>query len=125
MKKLLSLIAIATFGLTTAFAQTPATTATPVKHATKKHVKATVAPVTAKTKVVANKAEVKKPVAVKTVKAAPAKVVAKGAKLKADGTADMRYKANKAKAVTAPAGPTKKDGTADMRYKANKALKKN
>lgn len=35
---------------------------------------------------------------------------------KKDGTADMRYKANK----TAPAGPTKKDGTPDMRYKANK-----
>jgi hypothetical protein len=36
---------------------------------------------------------------------------------KADGTLDMRYKANK-EAVRA-AGPRKKDGTLDMRYKAN------
>jgi hypothetical protein len=35
---------------------------------------------------------------------------------KKDGTADMRYKANKMK----PAGPMKKDGTPDKRYKANK-----
>jgi hypothetical protein len=41
---------------------------------------------------------------------------------KKDGTADMRYKANK-DARTAPAGPTKKDGTPDMRYKANKDAK--
>lgn len=41
--------------------------------------------------------------------------------LKKDGTADMRFKENKAK----PAGPLKKDGTADMRFKANKpAVKK-
>lgn len=39
---------------------------------------------------------------------------------KKDGTADMRYKANKDAAKAKPAGPTKKDGTADMRYKANK-----
>jgi hypothetical protein len=39
---------------------------------------------------------------------------------KKDGTADMRYKANKDAAKPAPAGPVKKDGTADMRYKANK-----
>ena len=36
----------------------------------------------------------------------------------------MRFKENKAKAVTKVAGPTKKDGTADMRYKANKAAAK-
>jgi len=42
---------------------------------------------------------------------------------KKDGTADMRYKANKEAAKPAPAGPTKKDGTADMRYKANKTAK--
>lgn len=42
---------------------------------------------------------------------------------KKDGTADMRYKANKDAAKPAPAGPTKKDGTADMRYKANKGSK--
>ena len=39
---------------------------------------------------------------------------------KKDGSADMRYKANKTAAAPAPAGPTKKDGSADMRYKANK-----
>jgi len=47
---------------------------------------------------------------------------------KKDGSADMRYKANKTAAKPVPAGPTKKDGTADMRYKANKkdsAKKKN
>jgi len=42
---------------------------------------------------------------------------------KKDGTADMRYKANKDAAKAKPAGPTKKDGTPDMRYKANKAAK--
>ena len=36
----------------------------------------------------------------------------------------MRFKDNKMKAVTKVAGPTKKDGTADMRYKANKAAAK-
>jgi hypothetical protein len=36
---------------------------------------------------------------------------------KADGSLDMRYKANK-EAVRA-AGPRKKDGTLDMRYKVN------
>ncbi len=41
---------------------------------------------------------------------------------KKDGTADMRYKANK-DAKPAPAGPLKKDGSADMRYKANKGTK--
>ena len=40
-------------------------------------------------------------------------------KMKADGTPDMRYSANKM-AAPAAAGPKKKDGTADMRYKANK-----
>lgn len=41
---------------------------------------------------------------------------------KKDGTADMRYKENKAKKE----GPKKKDGSLDMRYKANKgAAKKN
>jgi len=43
------------------------------------------------------------------------------AKLKKDGTPDMRYKENKAaKEEPKPAGPTKKDGTPDKRYKANK-----
>jgi hypothetical protein len=61
--------------------------------------------------------------------AAPAKVVpisqpATGTPTKKDGTADMRYKANKQAAKPAPVGPVKKDGSADMRYKANKEAKK-
>jgi len=39
---------------------------------------------------------------------------------KKDGSADMRFKANKEAAKAAPAGPAKKDGTPDMRFKANK-----
>src|SRR5450631_1178766 len=40
---------------------------------------------------------------------------------KKDGSADMRYKANKDAAKAAPATThTKKDGTADKRYKENK-----
>ncbi|KRT18107.1 hypothetical protein ASU31_02135 [Pedobacter ginsenosidimutans] len=111
MKKLLSLIAIAAFGLTTAFAQTPATTA-PAKAKTvaKKEVKTTTAPVKAGVKQEAKKVETK--------------TTTTAAKVKADGTPDMRFKENKAKAVTKVAGPTKKDGTADMRYKANKAAAK-
>ncbi|WP_298302787.1 hypothetical protein [Hydrotalea sp.] len=50
--------------------------------------------------------------------------VPKTTHVKKDGTADMRYKENKAKKEAA--GPKKKDGTPDMRYKANKpATKKN
>jgi len=62
-----------------------------------------------------------------TVKKSSAKVVpmtkSTTGPTKKDGTADMRYKANKDAAKPAPAGPTKKDGTADMRYKANKGSK--
>ena len=43
--------------------------------------------------------------------------------LKKDGTADMRYKANKDAAKT-PSQHFKKDGTPDMRYKENKAAAK-
>ncbi|RZL51013.1 MAG: hypothetical protein EOP00_01540 [Pedobacter sp.] len=100
MKKLLSLIAIAVLGISTTFAQTPAT---------KKVV--TVKPATSTTV----KKEVKK--AGTTTKATTT------VKLKADGTPDMRYSENKAKKVVV-AGPKKKDGTADMRYKANKAAAK-
>jgi hypothetical protein len=58
----------------------------------------------------------------KTVNTPAKTVVNKKAPLtKKDGTADMRFKANKEKAKTKTVtGPTKKDGTADMRYKANK-----
>jgi len=106
MKKLLSLIAIAAFGLTTAFAQTPATTA-PAKKVVKKEVKTSTAPVKAGVKQEAKKVETK--------------TTTTASKVKADGTPDMRFKENKTKAVTKVVGPTKKDGTADMRYKANKA----
>ena len=96
MKKLLSLIAIAAFGLSTAFAQTPATT-TPAK---------------AKT------------VVKKEAKKVETKITTATSKVKADGTPDKRFKENKTKAVTKV--ETKKDGTPDMRYKANKtAAKKN
>ncbi|MBC6113040.1 hypothetical protein ACFOG5_14410 [Pedobacter fastidiosus] len=109
MKKLLSLIAIAAFGLTTAFAQTPATTA-PAKKVVKKEVKTATAPVKAGAKMEAKKVETK--------------TTTTASKVKADGTPDMRFKDNKSKAVTKVAGPTKKDGTADMRYKANKTTTK-
>jgi len=39
---------------------------------------------------------------------------------KKDGTADMRYKANKGVAKTPPTTHVKKDGTPDKRYKENK-----
>jgi hypothetical protein len=42
-------------------------------------------------------------------------------KMKADGTPDMRYSANKSTRTTRMStGPLKADGTPDMRYKANK-----
>lgn len=91
MKKLLSIIAIAVLGFSTAFAQTAP--------ATKKVTPATV------TKVAPKK---------ETKKVTP---VAVAGPTKKDGTADMRYSANKNAKV---AGPKKKDGTADLRYKANK-----
>jgi hypothetical protein len=58
-----------------------------------------------------------KPKTAKTTTAKPATPVA--GPTKKDGTADMRYKANKDAAKTPPVH-TKKDGTADMRYKENK-----
>ena len=54
------------------------------------------------------------------VKPATAPKAAAATKLKADGTPDMRFKANKTAAAPV-AGPKKADGTADMRFKANKA----
>ena len=126
MKKLLSLIAIALFGISAAYAQ--ATVKVPVSKQTAKNVNAvkTAAPVakqqvkTTQTKVVAtNNAATNAGKVVTTKKSVNA------VKLKADGTPDMRYAENKAKKVVV-AGPKKKDGTADMRYKVNKAgVKKN
>lgn len=101
MKKLLTLAAIALFGVSATFAQTVTT----VKQTPKKVVTTT-------------KTETKK---------VEKKAVSAGTKLKADGTPDMRYAENK-KVKVVTAGPKKKDGTADMRYKANKeaaAKKKN
>lgn len=95
MKKLLTLAAIALFGISTTFAQTVTT----VKQTPKK--------VTTVTKTQVKKAE--------------KKAVITSTKLKADGTPDMRYTENK-KAKVVVAGPKKKDGTADMRYKVNKTV---
>jgi len=97
MKKILTLAAIALFGISTTFAQT----AKPAKHSLKK------APTEAKS----------------TTQKASKKATSTSTKLKADGTPDMRYKENKA-VKAAPAGPKKKDGTADMRYKVNKEAAK-
>ncbi len=112
MKKLTPFIAIAIMSLSTVFAQTPV-----VVVKTKQPVKVT--------KVV-TKADVKK-AEIQIAKAKTTPIVVKKVTVvtpgptKKDGTADMRYKANKAVKVV---GPIKKDGTADMRYKANKAAKK-
>lgn len=59
----------------------------------------------------------KKSATTPAVKAKGSKTVS-AAHLKADGTADKRFKENKTTAKTA--GPLKKDGTPDKRYKANK-----
>lgn len=61
----------------------------------------------------------------KTAPAASTPAAAPGPK-KADGTPDMRYKANKDAAKAAPATThLKKDGTPDKRYKENKPAKTN
>jgi len=44
--------------------------------------------------------------------------------MKADGTPDMRYKANKTTSTKTTTGPMKANGTPDMRYKANKTTTK-
>ncbi len=112
MKKLLSLIAVVVLGASTTFAQT----VVPVSKQTAKKV----AEVKTETKKLETKAVAAKTTAPVVVKKEVKKVTttANAVKLKADGTPDKRYTANKAK--KAVAGPTKKDGTADMRYKANK-----
>lgn len=124
MKKLLSLMAIAIFGISASYAQ--ATVTVPVSKQTAKNVNA------AKVTSTVAKKEVKKvetkTVAAKNAATNAAKTVttttaSKATKLKADGTPDMRYAENKAKKVVV-AGPKKKDGTADMRYKVNQAAAK-
>jgi hypothetical protein len=98
MKKIVTAIAIffISFGLVNAQTAKPKTDKTKTKTETKT--------AATDTKVVEK---------AKTTKPAPL--------TKKDGTADMRFKANKEKAkTTTAAGPTKKDGTADMRFKANK-----
>jgi hypothetical protein len=54
-----------------------------------------------------------------TAPAKPATTKTAAKPLKKDGTADMRYKANK-DAAKAPPQHVKKDGTADKRFKENK-----
>ena len=118
MKKLLSLVAIAVLGISTTIAQTSVTVPVSKQTAQKVTTVKATAPV-AKTQV---KTVQTKVVATKNAATNTGKVVTTTtkAKLKADGTPDMRYAENKAKKVVV-AGLTKKDGTADMRYKANKA----
>ncbi|HEY2347929.1 MAG TPA: hypothetical protein VGH64_02885 [Puia sp.] len=68
-------------------------------------------------------AKAKKPVTTATAPktATTAKAATTAGPTKKDGSADMRYKANKDAAKTAPTTThTKKDGTADKRYKENK-----
>lgn len=72
---------------------------------------ATKAPVAVTTKTSAKTTTTTAPVAVTTKTTTTAKV-------KKDGTPDMRFKENKEAKVVA--GPKKKDGTPDMRYKENK-----
>jgi hypothetical protein len=98
-----------------------AQTTTPAKPATDKM--STVAKTTSK-KVATTTPVVKKEAATQTVKVKEAAKVKPATTpttttgpLKKDGTADMRFKANKTKPAT---GPLKKDGTPDKRYKANK-----
>ncbi len=52
--------------------------------------------------------------------AATAKPATTAGPTKKDGTADMRYKANKNAAKTTTTTHVKKDGTPDKRYKENK-----
>ena len=114
MKKLIGLLAIVFFA-SVAFAQT-----TPVKQEQKK----------AAAKTEAAKPAVKaaeKPAEKAAVKVAEKPAEKSAAPTKKDGTPDMRYKANKEAAKTAPAAPaapTKKDGTPDKRYKENKEAPK-
>jgi hypothetical protein len=72
-------------------------------------------------------AKTKKPATTSTTKPAtasatkPATTSTAAGPTKKDGSADMRYKANKDAAKATPATThTKKDGTADKRYKENK-----
>ena len=123
MKKLLSLIAIALFGISAAHAQATVTVPTP-KQAVKavNSTKKTSAVVKKDVKTVQTKVVATKNAATNTGKVVTTKTSSNAVKLKADGTPDMRYAENKAKKVVA--GPKKKDGTADMRYKVNKAAAK-
>lgn len=61
------------------------------------------------------------PTATKIEKAKPAAAATTATPVKADGTPDKRFKANKGK--RAPEGKLKKDGTPDMRYSENKKKK--
>ena len=82
-----------------------------------------VKPVAAPAKVVTmQKTETKTTATVKP--AASAKPTpAATAKVKADGTPDMRYKDNKTAKAAPVTGPKKADGTPDLRYKENQKPK--
>jgi hypothetical protein len=112
MKNFLVVLFLVSFVSINVFAQAQAP-----KKADVKAKKETVKPAEKKVE----KKEAVKPAEKKGEKKEAAKVEP-GAKLKKDGTPDMRFKENKEKAK--PAGPTKKDGTADMRYKSNKEAAK-
>ena len=119
MKKLLSLIAMIVLGASTTFAQTSVAVSTS-KQSPKKVV--AVKTETKKLEVNTVAAKATAPVVIKT-EVKKGTTTASSAKLKANGTPDMRYAKNKAKKPLV-AGPTKKDGTADMRYKENKPVNK-
>lgn len=106
MKKLFitALMIAGSFGIANAQAQPKVVTQKATAHTSTQHA------VTSKT----TAAPVVKMNSTKTTSATTAHV-------KADGTADKRYKENKTTTTkTVAAGPVKKDGTPDMRYKANK-----
>jgi outer membrane receptor for monomeric catechols len=122
---IIALVAFA--GITTAsFAQAPAAKkeTTKMKVATtdkKEPAKVVKMTDVKKTAPVATTAATAKPVAVTKPVATPAKATTAAGPVKKDGTADMRFKANK-EAAKAPPATThlKKDGTADKRFKENK-----
>jgi hypothetical protein len=110
-KAILSIIAMLTISLAMQ-AQTKPATAAKSPAATPNKMVAATKPVDKK--VSSATTQVKKTTPSKATTSVAA--VSPSAPTKKDGTADMRYKANKAKPVT----PVKKDGTPDKRYKANK-----
>ena len=116
MKKLLMALSLMLGFTAFVTAQTPKakTTAKP----------AVVKPVAAPAKVVTMEKTSAKPVAVTpaTVAVKPVAKTTTAKPVKADGSPDMRFKANQ-NAAKPVVGPKKADGTPDMRYKENKKAK--